>query len=63
MIDSCCPRCKVETVSVGGRLTCMECGWVEPLWLRDGSIRRKRLPLLDKLLKEEEEQSKEAEGV
>lgn len=35
-----CPSCEIEMVPVGGRLTCPECGYTEPL-------RKVALPLLD----------------
>lgn len=35
-----CPACEIEMVLVGGRLTCPECGYDEPL-------RKVALPLLD----------------
>ena len=37
-----CPSCEIEMVPCGGRLTCPECGYDEPLWIR-------RNPLFDEL--------------
>ena len=35
-----CPSCEIEMVPVGGRLTCLECGYNEPL-------RKVSMPLFD----------------
>lgn len=44
-----CPACEIEMIPVGGRLTCLECGYNEPL-------RKFSLPLFE----EEEEEGPSA---
>lgn len=49
-----CPSCEIEMVPIGGRLTCPECGYDEPLWIR-------RNPLFDELKEGFDENEDEAD--